>query len=255
MAFSPLSPALSMKPSMIGLALGFEFLAARESPCGLFCPALHLISLSAHRAPLSLSSNVRSQRFRFLPARRDQRRGAESINRRAGGEPERGRLRLVLGQWERRTDADVVHESTARDPCWSRVRWRWHCQGPDKSVASFLAAVRANARPLGRQGLGQRCRRHDPTGPRLCRQYTAPSGREVSAPRLRLMRIALHRQRTTGLDASRDLGPATRVVRRHAANQRSEVSRPDRDVPERCLPPKEPRPPCAPIGEQDTSER
>jgi hypothetical protein len=140
MAFSPLSPALSMKPSILSLPCSrlclispprrsalpsdSSFLASRDSSCGLLRPPLHLISLSTHRAPFSLSSNVSPQGFRSLPARRDQRRGAGSIDRRAGREPEKGRLRLVLLRREQRTDADMVHEPATSDPCWPKTRCR-----------------------------------------------------------------------------------------------------------------------------------
>jgi hypothetical protein len=124
--------------------------------------------------------------------------------------------------------------------------------GPTIPLLSSLASVRANARPLGRQGLGQRCRRHDPNG--SLPQATIPplqSAREVRPRR------AIAADESFGATPSRGKAPTefwTRigVLQTNGHGRRSDVS--PRDVTERkgCLPPKEPRPPCIPVGEQVT---
>jgi hypothetical protein len=142
----------------------------------------------------------------------------------------------------------MVHEPEA-SPRWPKAgsksslaegAGRWHCHGPDNPIAPFLAAVRASARPLGRQGLGQRCHRHDPTGLCLVHNHT-------TAPKRRLMKFTRDtpQDERTRLRQGRWTGIC--VLRRTSAGERAEI-RPDRDVitkgkmpaPERAAPPMHP---------------
>jgi hypothetical protein len=99
-------------------------------------PGISLLDSAIYSGrPPSSSSKESFQGFRSLPARRDQRRGAESIKHRAGKEPEKGRLGLGRRRWEYSTDPCTVHEPSAGDPGEAKAACCRHCRSPDISAA------------------------------------------------------------------------------------------------------------------------